>query len=79
MPLKLSSSQFTRRIDKRVAEYIGRRRCLEAGESALVAASGGPDSTALLLILSRIAKPLRLDLRAGHFDHQLRDVSEAEG
>ena len=79
MPLKLSSSPFTRRIDKRVAEYVRRRNCLEPGESIVVAVSGGPDSTALLLILSRIAKELRLKIRAGHFDHQLRTRSEAEG
>ena len=79
MPLKLSSSPFTRRIDKRVAEYVGRRGCLERGETIVVAVSGGPDSTALLLILSRIARELGLKIRAGHFDHQLRGRSEADG
>ncbi len=79
MPLKLSSSPFTRRIDKSVAEYIRRRDCLEPGETIVVAVSGGPDSTALLLILSRIAGDLRLKISAGHFDHQLRGRSEAEG
>ncbi len=79
MPLKLSSSPFTRRIDKTVAESIRRRDCLEPGETIVVAVSGGPDSTALLLILSRIARELRLKISAGHFDHQLRGRSEAEG
>ncbi len=79
MSLKLSSSPFTHRIDKRVAEYIRRRDCLEPGETIVVAVSGGPDSTALLLILSRIARELRLKISVGHFDHQLRGRSEAEG
>ncbi len=79
MPLKPSSSPFTRRIDKRVAEFISRRDCLEAGETVVVAVSGGPDSTALLLILSRIARDIRVKIRAGHFDHQLRGRAEADG
>ncbi len=79
MPLKLSSSPFTRSIDKRVAEFVGRHDGLESGETVVAAVSGGRDSTALLLILSRIARELKLKVRAGHFDHQLRQPSEADG
>jgi len=38
----------------------------------LLAVSGGADSTALLLIMARLAKNLRLELGVAHFDHGLR-------
>jgi tRNA(Ile)-lysidine synthase len=38
----------------------------------LLAVSGGADSTALLLIMARLAKNLRLQLGVAHFDHGLR-------
>jgi len=43
----------------------------------LAAVSGGPDSTALLLILSRLAPSLDLALTAAHFDHGLRGAPAA--
>ena len=47
----------------------------------LVAVSGGADSTALLLLLSRLAKTMRVELHVAHFDHGLRgkDVAKREG
>ena len=48
------------------------RAVLRPGERVLAAVSGGPDSTALLLILSRLAPRLDLSLTAAHFDHGLR-------
>ena len=56
---------------------IGARGVLRQGERVLVAVSGGPDSTALLLILSRLKGELGLGLTAGHFDHMLRSRAEA--
>jgi tRNA(Ile)-lysidine synthase len=44
-----------------------------------VALSGGPDSTALLYLLSEIASGFDLRLEAAHFDHQVRAGSEADG
>ncbi|MDT8435927.1 MAG: tRNA lysidine(34) synthetase TilS [Gemmatimonadota bacterium] len=41
----------------------------------LVAFSGGPDSTALLLLLAELRAERRLTLHAAHFDHRLRDGS----
>ncbi len=43
----------------------------------MVAVSGGPDSTALLLVLSRLAGPLGITLEAAHFDHMIRSPGEA--
>jgi tRNA(Ile)-lysidine synthase len=48
------------------------------GDRVLVAVSGGPDSTALLFGLSRLAARLRIDLRAAVVDHGLRPESAAE-
>jgi tRNA(Ile)-lysidine synthetase-like protein len=46
----------------------------------LVAVSGGADSTALLLLLHRLAATMRLELHIAHFDHSLRgrDVTRRE-
>jgi tRNA(Ile)-lysidine synthase len=65
-----------KRIEGRV-----RRRLLDHGlpqdGRLLLAVSGGTDSTALLLILGRLAKNLRLQLGVAHFDHGLRGVRPA--
>ena len=79
MPQKIASSPFTRGLDRRVLEYVRRQDCLIPGETVVVAVSGGPDSATLLLVLSRIARDLGLELVAGHFDHMLRGRSEADG
>jgi tRNA(Ile)-lysidine synthase len=44
--------------------------------SVIVALSGGPDSTALLHLLSDLATDLNLRLEAAHFDHRVRAGSE---
>jgi tRNA(Ile)-lysidine synthase len=60
---------------KRIESSVRRQlldRGLRADERWLLAVSGGADSTALLLILSRLAKNLGLQLGVAHFDHGLR-------
>lgn len=42
------------------------------GAKVLAAVSGGPDSTALLLILTRLSKGLGFSLHVAYFDHGLR-------
>lgn len=49
-----------------------------AGASLLVGVSGGPDSTALLVILRLLAPALNLALTVAHLDHGLRPESAAE-
>ena len=45
---------------------------LQAERRLLLAVSGGADSSALLLIVARLAKNLHLQLGVAHFDHGLR-------
>ena len=52
--------------------------CGLRGARVVVAASGGPDSLALLHALHALKRPLRLDIRAAHFDHGLRRESRAD-
>ncbi len=74
----LTATPFTRQVDRRILTFIRSRGLLPAGACVLVAVSGGPDSTALLLVLSRLREELGLGLTAGHFDHMLRSRAEAD-
>ncbi len=55
-----------------VAETLRRYRMLQEGASVLVAVSAGPDSTALLHALVRLAPRIRLRLGVAHLHHGLR-------
>ena len=54
-----------------IPAHIERSGLVPAGARVLVALSGGPDSTALMLAL----RTLERDVVAAHFDHALRDSS----
>src|SRR3970040_1289304 len=63
-----------------VLELVRSRGVLRSRERVLVGVSGGPDSTALTLLLSPLRmRPrfLAVALHIAHFDHQLRSRSEA--
>ena len=47
------------------------------GSTVLVACSGGPDSLALLSVLSELARTLRLRLIVAHLDHGMRGAAGA--
>jgi tRNA(Ile)-lysidine synthase len=66
------------RLRRAVAVAIDRRAVLERGESVVVACSGGPDSTAMLDALARLAPPRALSLHVAHVDHGLRQGAGAE-
>ena len=66
------------RVRRAVATAADRREVLRAGETVLVACSGGPDSMALLDALIRLAPPRRWRLHVAHVDHGLRPSSAGE-
>ncbi len=57
---------------KAVRRKIADSAMLSGGESVLVALSGGPDSVALLHLLCRLRKKLKLDITALYINHQMR-------
>ncbi len=57
---------------RRARDTIRQHRMLAAGDTVVVATSGGPDSTALLHVLAELRRKLGLTLHAAHFDHGLR-------
>src|SRR5438132_8374928 len=72
-PLSHSSPwRLMRRTERRVLEGIRADASIRPGESVLVAVSGGPDSTALLLILASLENELGVELSVAHVDHGLR-------
>lgn len=62
----------TRRVERAVAGFVREHGVVRQGERVLVAVSGGPDSSALLLVLSALRERLGVQLAAAYFDHRLR-------
>lgn len=66
-------------LGQRVVGFIRKRGLISAGDTLVVAVSGGADSVCLLHILARWQAKLQVKLHAAHLDHQLRaDESEAD-
>ncbi len=59
-------------LEIRVMKTIREYGMLAGGEHVLVAASGGADSTALLLCLCELASDFRLTLTVAHLNHGIR-------
>src|SRR5207245_10780043 len=71
------STRFTAALERRVLDQIRKSRIFTPGEHVLVGVSGGPDSTALLSILSRLRPKLQIDLTVAHSNHMLRTRRDA--
>jgi tRNA(Ile)-lysidine synthase len=63
---------------KDVRQTIKKYTMLEAGESVVVAVSGGPDSVALLKVLEIFSGEYSLTLIAAHLNHGLREEADVE-
>jgi len=57
---------------RKVGRIVREERLLAAGDCCVVGVSGGPDSMALLHVLSELAQGLGIFLVAAHADHGLR-------
>ncbi len=57
---------------KQVAEFVARKELLSNGDAVLVGLSGGPDSVALLHLLTRLRRSYSLKLHAVYINHGLR-------
>ncbi len=66
------------RVRRAAAAAADRRGVLRPGETVVVACSGGPDSTALVDVLARLAPPRGWRLHVVHVDHGLRPGSAGE-
>ena len=66
-----------RSLENRAMDTIRRHRMLEGGETVVVSVSGGPDSVALLLLLSDLRSPFDLRLFVFHLDHMFRGEESA--
>jgi len=55
-----------------IRETIRRHRMFARGDTVVVAASGGPDSTALVHALAALRPEFRLTIHLAHLNHRLR-------
>jgi tRNA(Ile)-lysidine synthase len=73
-----TSPAAPRSLVARVRRFIVERQLVRPGDRVLVAVSGGPDSTCLLLVLTALRRSLQIDVHAAYFDHMLRGRRAAE-
>ncbi|HZE21056.1 MAG TPA: ATP-binding protein, partial [Desulfobaccales bacterium] len=70
-PVFLEDPAASRDLPGWVLAFSRRKRLFSPGDRVLVAVSGGPDSVALLHLLTRLGPGLELSLGVAHYDHRL--------
>jgi len=65
-------------VNARVRAYVRQHALIAAGDTVVVAVSGGADSLCLLYVLQALARDLGCVLHVAHLDHALRPTSEAD-
>src|SRR5256714_9480515 len=65
-------------VKGRVRAYVRRHALIAAGDTVVVAVSGGADSLCLLHVLQTLVPDLGCGLHVAHLDHALRPTSEAD-
>ena len=63
---------------ERVRDAVRRQRLLSKGDKVVLGVSGGPDSVAMLYILSHLSKEWKIAIHIAHLDHMLRKDSHED-
>ncbi len=63
---------------EKVRRFSATRGLLTPGSRVVAAVSGGPDSMALMAILSELSRRMGFELAVAHFDHKIRPEAERE-
>lgn len=78
MTSQLERAAIRHKLERHVAASARSRRLFTAGDHLLVAVSGGPDSVALLSVLTSLAPSKRLMVAALHVNYGLRGKESEE-
>jgi len=65
-------------LHRKLAETLLRDGLLAPGDAVLAGVSGGPDSVALLHLLTEVAPALSLSLEVAHVEHGIRGARSRE-
>ena len=65
-------------LEEKVLETIKKYNLIEENDNVVIAVSGGPDSMALLHILYKLQKKLKIEISVAHVNHMLREEAKEE-